>query len=226
MSWALSFLVLLLVARALRDARRMRLVARAEHELRGPLTAVALCVEATAWMDPRLAGLVSEVERARAGLADLEAARRGRVRRASAELVRLDRVVWRAVTGWDLTARRAGGGVHLDWGAGPVSVRGDRGRLAQAMGNLLSNAVEHGGGSVRVIGRRTGRGVRIEVRDSGRGHGFGIAARAVRESGGRLRAARAGEGAVVSFELPVADTGDARSERGPILSADEPPAAA
>src|SRR5205814_2309564 len=83
---------------------------RAEHELRGPLMAVALGIEATAWMDPRLAGLVAEVERARAGLADLEAARRGRLRRPDAETVRLDRVVWRAVTGWDLTARRTGGG--------------------------------------------------------------------------------------------------------------------
>jgi signal transduction histidine kinase len=58
---------------------------------------------------------------------------------------------------------------------------------------------------VRVIGRRTGRGIRIEVRDSGRGHGFGIAARAVRDSGGTVSATRAGEGTAVSIELPVVD---------------------
>jgi signal transduction histidine kinase len=205
MTWVVAFLALALAARVLRDARRMRLVARAEHELRGPLTAVALGLEATAWMDPRLQALFEELARARAGLADLEAARRGRAAKADPGLVRLDRVVWRAVTGWDLTARRAGGGVHLDWAAGPVSVRADRGRLAQALGNLLSNAVEHGGGNVRVLGRRTGRGIRIEVRDSGRGHGFGIAARAVRDAGGTLRAARAETGTAVSIELPVAD---------------------
>src|SRR5439155_8472509 len=176
------------------------------------LTAVALGIEATAWMDPRLRGLVAEVERARAGLADLEAARRGRRRESDGEIVRLDRVVWRTVTGWDLTARRAGGGVHLDWAAGPVAVRADRGRIAQALGNVLANAVEHGGGQVRVTGRRTARGIRIEVRDSGRGHGFGIATRAVRESGGTLRAARAGSGTAVSIDLPLAE--------------DEPPAAA
>src|SRR5207249_2402559 len=127
----------------------------------------------------------------------------GRARRPEVAAVRLDRVVWRAVTGWDLTARRAGGGVHLDWAAGPVTVRAERGRLAQALGNVLANAVEHGGGQVRVTGRRTGRGVRIEVRDSGRGHGFGIAARAVREAGGKLTAARAGAGTSVAIELPV-----------------------
>ena len=44
--------------------------------------------------------------------------------RGAGETVRLDRVVWRAVTGWDLAARRAGGGVQLDWAAGPVSVHG------------------------------------------------------------------------------------------------------
>jgi signal transduction histidine kinase len=194
-----------LLATHARDRRRLWLVARAEHELRGPLTAIALGLEATAWMDPRLQGLLEEVARARAGLVDLEAARTGRAREPRADVVRLDRVVWRAVTGWDLTARRAGGGVHLDWAAGPVSVRADRGRLAQTFGNLLANAVEHGGGKVRVTGRRTGRGVLIEIRDSGRGHGFGIASHAVREAGGTLKAGRAGAGTAVAVELPIAD---------------------
>jgi signal transduction histidine kinase len=207
MTFALCMVVGVLVVRVLRDARRLRLVARAEHELRGPLTAVALGLEATAWMDPRLQGLFEELARARAGLADLAAARRGRRARAEEEVVRLDRVVWRAVTGWDLTARRAGGGVHLDWSAGPVEVRANRGRLAQALGNLLANAVEHGGGQVRVTGRRTARGVHIEVRDSGRGHGLGVASRAVRDAGGTLKAARAGSGTAVSIELPIAGEG-------------------
>ena len=193
--------IAMLCVRVIRDARRMRLVAHAEHELRGPLQAIALVA-------PESCG--AEVERARIALADLAAARSGRRAQAEAEVVRLDRVVWRATAGWDLAARRAGGGVHLDWSAGPVSVRADRGRLAQAFGNLLANAIEHGGAQVRVTGRRTGRGVRVEVRDSGRGHGLGIAARAVRDSGGTLTATRAGAGTAVAVELPV----------------DEPPAAA
>jgi signal transduction histidine kinase len=217
----------------IRTRRRLRLIARAEHELRGPLTTIALGLEATAWMDPRLHGLLEDVARARAGLADLEAARRGHVCTAAQAVVRLDRVVWRAVTGWDLTARRGGGRVHLDWRAGPVSVRADRGRLAQVFGNLLANAVEHGGGNVRVTGRRTARGVRIEVRDSGRGHGLGIAARAVREAGGTLSAAPAGEGTAVAITLPAVDEpatpGQADITRhwvGRTRSSAEPPAAA
>jgi signal transduction histidine kinase len=193
-SWTLVGLVALLVAQAVWQARRMRLVAQAEHELRGPLQSIALAA-------PERCG--EDIERARIALADLALARTGRRARREAEVVRLDRVVWRAAAGWDLAARRAGGGVHLDWKAGPISIRADRGRLAQAIGNLLANAVEHGGGEVRVIGRRTGRGIRLEVRDSGRGHGLAIAARAVRDSGGQMSATRAGSGTAVAIDLPI-----------------------
>jgi signal transduction histidine kinase len=186
----------LLAVRVARDARRFRLVAEAEHELRGPLHAIALAAPDACRED---------LERARVALADLAAARSGGRAQCAAGVVRLDRVVWRAAAGWDLAARRNGGGVHLDWSAGPVSVRADRGRLAQAFGNLLANAVEHGGGQVRVSGRRTARGIRVEVRDSGRGHGLAVAAKAVRESGGTLSAARAGSGTAMAVELPVDD---------------------
>ena len=40
--------------------------------------------------------------------------------------------------------------MRLDWRAGRVRVRGDRGAMAQAIGNVLSNAVEHGTGMVEV----------------------------------------------------------------------------
>jgi signal transduction histidine kinase len=213
MTVALACIAVLLAIRVVRDARRMRLVAQAEHELRGPLQAIALAAHGMhrdAGARTSAEPFASELERARIALADLAAARSGRRADPDTELVRLDRVVWRAATGWDLAARRAGGGVHLDWAAGPVSIRADRGRLAQALGNLLANAVEHGGGQVRVLGRRTKRGIRVEIRDSGRGHGLGVAARAVRESGGRLSASRAGAGMAMAIELPV----------------DEPPAAA
>src|SRR4051812_9004883 len=198
MTAALVILVLCVIAlgrRVVADAARLRLVAEAEHELRGPLQVLALAA------GPELH---PEIERARVALADLTAARSGRRSDANVEAIRLDRLVWRAAAASDLVARRAGGGVYLDWSAGPIEVRANRGRVSQALGNLLSNAIEHGGGHVRVIGRRTKRGVRVEVRDSGRGYGLEIAAKAVRESGGSLSAGRAGNGTVVGFELPVA----------------------
>ena len=190
--------VLALGRRVLADTARLRLVAEAEHELRGPLQAIVLALEG------RELDLQPELERARLALADLAAARSGSRAVTGDEVIRLDRLVWRAATASDVAARRAGGGVHLDWSAGPVEVRADRGRVAQALVNLLANAIEHGGGQVRVIGRRTPRGVRVEVRDSGRGHGRRVAAKAVRDLGGSLTAARAGAGTAVAIELPVA----------------------
>jgi signal transduction histidine kinase len=238
----LAIAVIGLARRVLSDHERMRLIAEAEHELRGPLQAIALAIDA----DARRAGarsdrrrddaqgadrargdLQPDIERARMALADLAAARSGRRADADTEPVRLDRLVWRTTTASDLAARRVGGGVHLDWSAGPVTIQANRGRLAQALGNLLANAVEHGGGHVRVVGRRTTRGVRVEVRDSGRGHGLTIAAKAVRDSGGLLTAAKAGSGTAIAIDLPMLD--DPRPPHGvDVAAADpaDPPAAA
>ena len=196
--------------RVVADHERMRLIAEAEHELRGPLQALALAVPEHCDAD---------FERARMALADLSAARSGRRAHAEVEPVRLDRLVWRAATASDLAARRLGRAVHLEWSAGPVTVNADRGRLSQALGNLLANAIEHGGGQIRVTGRKTRRGIRVEVRDSGRGHGLTIATKAVRESGGTLTAAKAGAGMAVAIELPIADVeasaADARGSAEP-----------
>lgn len=195
-----------LARRVVADHERMRLIAEAEHELRGPLQALAMAAEMHAPRPDAGPDIGPDLERARIALADLSAARAGRRAEAGVEPIRLDRLVWRAATASDLAARRVGGGVHLDWSAGPVTVHANRGRLSQALGNLLANAVEHGGGQIRVTGRKTKRGIRVEVRDSGRGHGLTIAAKAVRDSGGSLTAAKAGSGTAIAIELPVAET--------------------
>ena len=53
----------------------------------------------------------------------------------------------------------------------PLSVRGDRHRLAQVVGNLLSNAIKYSpeGGTVQLAAERSGSGVRVVVRDEGVG---------------------------------------------------------
>jgi signal transduction histidine kinase len=53
----------------------------------------------------------------------------------------------------------------------PLTVRGDPNRLAQVVGNLLSNAIKYSpdGGTVELVAARNGEGVRIAVRDEGRG---------------------------------------------------------
>jgi CheY-like chemotaxis protein len=72
-------------------------------------------------------------------------------------------------------ARRAAAGQRgIDLRALPTGAVAtvDRGLLARCVGNLVSNAIEHSGGSRVLIGvRRRGPGCVIEVRDNGRGIG-------------------------------------------------------
>lgn len=226
LGWAVAAGVAVRCALARRDeARRLEAVGDAEHELRGALTAFGLGLERLG-RDPvgRSVGrsLWSELERARAALSDLAAARhggesrRGRGHRERAPLA-LDCLARSAAAAWRPAASARGRRVLVDWRAGPVRVRADRGRLAQALGNLLSNAVEHGSGPIRVEARRLGSRVRLEVvnglRDEGapdtrgsaadRGRGLRIAARAVEECGGTLSVSRANGRAAAAVELPL-----------------------
>jgi signal transduction histidine kinase len=61
--------------------------------------------------------------------------------------------------------------LEVDLAERPLTVRGDPGRLAQVVGNLLSNAIKYSpdGGVVELVAGRSGDGVRIAVRDQGRG---------------------------------------------------------
>jgi signal transduction histidine kinase len=194
--------------------RRLELVAQAEHELCGPVTALALAVESGA--NGSGTSLDPELDRLRLGLADLRAARDGRRASGVVEQLPLEGVVGRAVEGWAPAIRRAGGRLALDWRAGPVIVHAERARLVQVIGNLLLNAAEHGGGRVVVSGRRSARGVSVEVRDSGpgfaarrrraregRGRGLAIVRKAVKEAGGRLTIESGARGAAVSVALPT-----------------------
>jgi CheY-like chemotaxis protein/two-component sensor histidine kinase len=71
------------------------------------------------------------------------------------------------------TFRVAGLTLELSAPAGPLVVNGDRARLAQVLGNLLSNALKfsHGGQSVRVRvdGEPSGQQAVLTVRDQGVG---------------------------------------------------------
>lgn len=190
--WVLALALLI----ALR--RRMELVARAEHELRGPLTVIGL---ATARLGPHeAAALDVELHRLRSGLADLAAARRGRRSPVRPVPLRLDT----AVAGWRDSLRARGRRATVDWQAGPTPIRADPGRLAQALGNLVANAAEHGDGPVELSGRRSGRGVRVEVRNRPRrGRGLTIATDAARDSGGELSFEGDDDGAVAAIDLPL-----------------------
>ena len=202
--------------------RRLELVAEAAHELRGPVTAFSYAV---AWLQRQPGGVrsasrcESELERMRAGLADLDAARTGGRAPARPRTVALEPVVDRAAAGWRTAV--ADRGVTVRWEAGTARVSADRSRLSQAFGNVLANAAEHGSGPIEIHAVRKGaRAVRVEVRDSGpavrpgrrsavahgdRGRGLGIAERAIREAGGRFELHRGRTATVATVELPLAE---------------------
>ena len=190
--------------------RRAGLIADAAHELRGPLTTIVLGLEALRRQPVarrRADALLAELGRVQAAADDLAAAVRGRRPASEPRPIDLRALVERTSEAWRVPAARRGGRVLLDWQAGPTPVRADPRRLAQALGNLLANAVEHGGGEVVVRGRPAPGGVRVEVADrgrAGRGRGLVITERAVEEAGGQLGSReRPGGGHVAVVELPV-----------------------
>jgi signal transduction histidine kinase len=220
--WALSAALLVW---ALRMHRRLELVARAEHELRGPAAALTFAVSALrreAGGLRRALRFESELERLRTGLADLSAARTGRRAAAEPRTVPLEQVLRRAAAGWTPPADQAGRPIDVRWDAGHAWVRADRGRLAQAFGNVLANAVEHGSGPIEITAVRKGpRAVRVEVTNAtaprlagrprragqGRGRGLGIASRAMRDAGGRLRVQQSRDATTATLDLPLSEDG-------------------
>jgi signal transduction histidine kinase len=212
---------------------RMESVARACHELRGPLTAARLGLQlgaSTGELSPaRLRAIDLELGRAALALEDLD---RGRRRASQAwrspEPVDVRQLVADSVEAWRPAAAVQGASLHVAWSGGSPRVWGDRLRLAQATGNLIANAIEHGAGTVSVRGRGGQGRVRIEVIDAGpglpapvaqlarrphggrgrRGRGLAIATAIITSHGGRLSAAPCARGARLVVELPASRAGE------------------
>jgi signal transduction histidine kinase len=176
------------------------LAARAEHELRGAATALALACQALR-RDPAARGhaavIDAQLDRLRAGLEDLDAARHtGRapvVVEAGEETVELSALTRAASEPW---------GTSFEWEGGPAPTQLYRRRFAKALGNVLANAAEHGSGDIRVTGRAHNGGVRLQVRN--RGRGLQIASEAADELGGSLSFEIVDDTAVATLDLPAA----------------------
>lgn len=191
---------------------RLAGVARAEHELRGGLAAVALGAAAVG----RHAGpwardaLDVPLARARAGLEQLQTAQRGRRDAGPRRPLRLDRLVGASAAGYREAAGREGRVLSVRWRAGNARVAADPRAVSSALGNVMANAVEHGRGDIELRGRRAGDRVRLEVLNggspgNGRGLGMGIARRAARRAGGSLELRADGDRTAAVIEFPVAE---------------------
>lgn len=209
--------------------RRRTALNEALHELRRPLQALAL-----AGSDGAPAGIERSVWMVASALERLDREINGGPAASVVEPVGVPALLAAAVDRWQ--RRAAAVGNTLVWReaepAGDpraISLAGDRWALAQALDNLVVNAIEHGGPRILVsAAERDGR-VRISVRDCGRplplpgtvrprrrralrdrlggrarhGHGLRVVRRVAAAHGGRFDLSRTPGGADAVLELPA-----------------------
>jgi signal transduction histidine kinase len=215
-------------AQGLRAGRRRSALNEALHELRRPLQALAL-----AGGGRTAPGVVaSSVELATVALERLDREVNGGGLGVAHEQVRIRPLVEAAVARWQARARLGGGSLRLGWWAGEAVVAGERAALAQAVDNLIVNALEHGGPAVTVEARRQGDRLRLVVADSGRaarpasrretpadtiarlsgrrrrGHGLAVVRRVADSHGGRFVLRRSECGSLATLELSLTDDRD------------------
>jgi signal transduction histidine kinase len=213
-AWTLtSAVVAWWVGRGLRER-----AARVAHEVRGPLSAAQLALHGAARrgdVSPRLvAALELELRRAALALQDPCAG-------ATSADVDLHDLLDCQVRTWSEVAAAHGARLVLRPGPGTAIVHADALRLAQATGNVLANAIEHGGGTIEIRTRTVGERIRVEVSDggpglpasiaelarrprAGRGRGLAITAGVLAHCGGRVAALPSATGGCIAIELPVA----------------------
>jgi signal transduction histidine kinase len=213
-------------AQGLRAGRRRTALNEAMHELRRPLQAVALASA------PRLAALgggEDPIELAAAALERLDREINGGTSVPAWGAIDAHSLVQSAVGRWREQAQIADGSLELRWNAGRAVLTGDRCALAQALDNLIVNAIEHGGPTIVIAVRVRQGSLRIAVVDSGRasrrrsrrgspieaisrlsgrnrhGHGLVVVGRIASTHRGSFSLHRTERGSRAVLELPLAE---------------------
>jgi signal transduction histidine kinase len=211
-------------AQGLRAGRRRSALNAALHELRRPLQTIALASGGDVG-SPRV--VESSVQLAAAALERLDHEVNGGTLERPPEAVEVRPMVESAVRRWKARASLGGGSLSLRWRAGQAVVVGDRTSLAQALDNLIVNAIEHGGPTISVDARPHRGSVRIVIADDGRasrpatrrdtpadvigclsgrrrrGHGLAVVRQVAATHGGRFALRRSERGSLALLELPL-----------------------
>lgn len=209
-----------------REGRRRSALNEAMHELRRPLQALSLAGPA----DPaRARSFEASLRLAVVALEQLDREINGAGEAGNCEPLVIGSLVETAAERWEARARGVGRVMRICDQASGVIVQGDPVQLAQAVDNLISNAIEHGSGEIAVEVRRIGKRVRIAILDQGpkegrgaphrpglrarcegrcrHGHGLRVVGRAARLHGGAFQLHRSATGTEAWLELPLARSG-------------------
>jgi two-component system, OmpR family, sensor histidine kinase MtrB len=210
-----------------REGRRRTALNEAMHELRRPLQVLSLVLPS----DSGGQGAVdSSLRLAAAALERLDREINGDISETGVGPVPVRPLIEEAVKRWSAQAFSVGGRIHLRRLDDEQWVEGDRIELAQVLDNLISNAIDHGGGDVTIEGRGEGSRLLISVCDRGsgarqarhlirrpglrsrsrHGHGLRVVARVARTHGGSFRLRRTEAGAEARLQLPLCLPGGGR----------------
>jgi signal transduction histidine kinase len=206
---------------AFREGRRRSSMNEAIHELRRPLQVMALSLPG----DRRGAETMgSALQMAAAAVDRLDREINGDLAETAPEPVALRPIAESAIGRWQGRAAAEGRSLRLRWDAGGAELEGDGIELAQAVDNLISNALQHGGGEIAVQVRREGDLVSVEVGDGGgsgrvakprrlrgqargarrrHGHGLRIVRRVAARHGGSFCLLRSPHGTTAQLILPL-----------------------
>jgi signal transduction histidine kinase len=196
----------------LREGRRRRELNERLHELRRPLQAMVLAAK------PGEASRPDPLELALAALRDLDRAVNGERLESRRRPIEARMLALAAAERWRVRVAAAGRRISVRWRCADELADVDPVRVAQALDNLIANALEHGAGEITIEGARRDDGVELAVRDRGtrplrrlreprepgRGHGLRITTSLARANRGRLRVQTSGNGTIAALELPLA----------------------
>jgi signal transduction histidine kinase len=205
-------------------SRERDFAADASHQLRTPLAALRLELEAAALgspaREPELAAALTQVDRLQSRVETLLSVARGAP--GGEQKTDLKQAVRELETSWHGPLAQAGRPLHVVVDAEPALAAISPAVLAEIVDVLMQNARVHGTGEVSVIVRQVGEAFALEVSDQGpgferdaeeafrraggNGHGIGLAlARSLAHAeGARLQVTRAGPRPTVSLLVPLA----------------------